>query len=54
MYITKIEPDIAYIDTEMVAFNVQEDQVSAVTDILIVSIGTRCMVEHGIPPEILD
>ena len=44
--------DIAYVDTNIIAFHVSEEESENVGEYLVTAIITRCMMEFGETPEV--
>ena len=44
----------AYVDTDMVAFHVDKNDVNAIVEYLISAIVTNCLTEFGETPDIIE
>ena len=54
MFNRETKYNAAYVDTEMVAFHVDAEDREAVVEYLIATIVTKCVIETGETPDILE
>jgi len=45
-------PEVAQVDTDMIAFNVSPEELEVISEYLVAAIVTRCLMEFGQAPEV--